>query len=238
MIANKTVSLVMPCRNESGHLEALIDSLPSFFDEIICVSNCSSDNTVEKGKTIERNNPRFKLLQDDRSAGKIGYGFAHMTGIAAAKSEIIVCADSDDTYPVEDTPAILAEMKHRDLTFASCSRYPDDGIPFKLQLGVRALNIEIMILYGFRIHDSLSGMWVFKRSVVPQLKLTEGDWNLSPQIKINAHKYLRRKYGEVKICQRVRQGETKQNYLRTGMRHMLWILKNRFVARDGLQKTD
>ena len=176
MIDGHSVSLVMPCRNESGHLADLIEEIPDFYDEIICVSNKSTDETVQVGRQIEKKNKKFRLLIDNRSAKGIGYGFAHMTGIAAAKNEYIVCADSDGTYPIEVFPQILEQMNVRNLSFVSGSRYPDKEIPPKLQLGVKILNCEIALLYWFRIHDSLSGMWVFRRDIVPELHLTEGDW--------------------------------------------------------------
>lgn len=238
MLSGSTVSLVMPCRNEAKHLARMVADIPDFYDEIICVSNKSSDDTVEVGREIERSNPRFEMLVDDRVASGIGYGFAHMTGINKAKSSIIVCADSDGTYPIEDLPRIMGVMKERGLSFASCSRYPDKNIPLKLQLGVKILNFEMFLLYAKVIHDSLSGMWVFERDVVPSLHLTEGDWNLSPQIKLNAHKYLGPRFGEVRIRQGIRFGETKQSYLKTGFGHLKWIFKNRFIQRKGIQPAD
>ena len=146
MLNGSTVSLVMPCRNEAKHLARMVADIPDFYDEIICVSNKSSDDTVKVGREIERSNPRFEMLVDDRVASGIGYGFAHMTGINKAKSSIIVCADSDGTYPIEDLPRIMGVMKERGLSFASCSRYPDKSIPLKLQLGVKILNFEMFLL--------------------------------------------------------------------------------------------
>ncbi|PKV07474.1 glycosyltransferase family 2 protein [Bifidobacterium asteroides] len=238
MLYGLTISLVMPCRNEAKHLARMVAAIPDFYDEIICVSNKSTDNTVAIGRQLEKLYPRFHLLVDDRAVSGIGYGFAHMTGISRAKSSIIVCADSDGTYPIEDLPRILGIMKNRSLVFASCSRYPDKNIPFTLQLGVKVLNLEIFFLYAIIIHDSLSGMWVFERSVVPSLHLTEGDWNLSPQIKLNAHKYLGDRFGEIKVTQRTRLGETKQSYVKTGLGHLKWIFKNRFTQREGIQSAD
>lgn len=238
MINGKTIALVMPCRNEGGHLQRLIDKVPSFFDEIICVSNKSTDNTVEVGQAIAQKNPRFVFLVDDRTAGGIGYGYAHMTGISHATCDYIVCADSDGTYPVDQTSELLETMQRRGLLFVSCSRYPDKSIPLKLQLGVKILNAEIALLYGFRISDSLSGMWVFSRDVVSSLHLTEGDWNLSPQIKLNAKKYLKNRFAEIKVVQRKREGETKQDYFKTGFAHLCWIAKNRFRSPRELQPAD
>ena len=238
MLDGRTVSLVMPCRNEAAFLEDLISEVPEFFDEVICVSNKSTDNTVEVGRRIESNEPRFKLLQDNRTADGIGYGFAHMTGINAASGDVIVCADSDGTYPVEDVPQLWHTMREIGVTFTSCTRYPDRGITFKLQFGVKILNIEIALLYGLRIHDSLSGMWIFTKDVKSRLHLTEGDWNLSPQIKLNAYELLGPKFKELKITQKIRYGETKQSYLKTGLKHLLWIATNRFVKRSNVQPCD
>ncbi len=238
MIGHYSISLVMPCRNEASHLESLIMDVPDYYDEILLVSNKSTDDTVSVGKNLEDRIPRLHLIVDDRSADGIGYGYAHMTGIDAATGDIIVCADSDGTYPIDRVPDILHEMSRRRLSFASCTRYPDPSIPHALQLGVRTLNCEIAVLYGFHLHDSLSGMWVFKREVVPQLHLTQGDWNLSPQIKLNAHKYLGKRFGEVKITQKIRLGETKQSYVKTGLHHLFWILSNRFHEPQEIQKPD
>ncbi|MBT1165570.1 glycosyltransferase family 2 protein [Bifidobacterium simiarum] len=230
MLGNHTLSLVMPCRNEEDHLATLIDTVPAYYDEIILVCNASTDGTYDLAQSLEAGNPRLQALRDDRTINGIGYGYAHMTGIAAATGDLIVCADCDGTYPIDDVPRILDDMTRRGLDFVSCSRYPADNIPWKLQLGVRTLNAEILMLYGLRIHDSLSGMWVFRRDVAPELQLSEGDWNLSPQIKLNAYRYLGRRFGEVHIRQRVRSGSSKQRYLVTGLRHLAWIAKNRLVG--------
>lgn len=227
-VQSKTVSLVMPCRNECANLEIIFNGIPDFVDEIICVSNRSTDGTYEEGIELQKRYPKLRMLKDDRSINGIGYGFAHLTGLNAATGDIVVCSDADGTYPIEDTPRIMLEMGKRKLLAVSCSRYPDKNIPIKLQLGVKLLNLEIFLLYGYIIHDSLSGMWVFHREVIQELKLTAGDWNLSPQVKLNAKKYLHNQFAEIKILQKQRIGETKQNYFETGIRHVLWILKNRF----------
>lgn len=218
----------MPCRNECENLSVIFDMIPDFVDEVICVSNKSTDGTYEYGLELMNKYPKLKMLRDDRALNGIGYGFAHLTGMDAATSDIVVCADADGTYPLEDVPSILDEMKRRNLRVVSCCRYPDKEIPRKLQLGVKILNTEMLVFYGYVIHDSLSGMWVFDHEVIPTLKLTEGDWNLSPQVKLNGKKYLKDQFAEIKIKQKQRVGETKQNYIETGIRHALWILKNRF----------
>jgi hypothetical protein len=55
-----------------------------------------------------------------------------------------------------------------------------------------------------------------------------GDWNLSPQIKLNAACNPNIRFTEYSIKQRLRKGETKQDYFKTGFSHAFWIFKNRF----------
>jgi glycosyltransferase involved in cell wall biosynthesis len=227
----KKISLVIPCRNEGYHLKEVIDSIPANIDEIIIVSNKSTDNTVEVGKNIAKENPRIIVLEDNRTLNGIGYGYAHMTGIAAATGDFIMGGDGDATYPFEDADTVIEFMEKQNLDFVSCNRYPvpkDVKIPFKLQLGVNLLNWEIRILYGLKIKDTLSGMWIFRREIKDKLNLTMGDWNLSPQIKLNAALNPEIRFVEYPIKQKIRLGETKQNYFKTGFSHACWIFFNRF----------
>ena len=239
MIGNLYISLVMPCRNEEAHLGNPIKSVPDFFDEIILVENRSTDDTYRVAKSLENRMPKLRVLKDDRTHGGIGYGYAHITGIGAATGDIIVCADCDGTYPIEDVPRLLRSMLEQGCAFATCSRYPDSSITLMHRLGVTTLNLEILVLYGLKLCDSLSGMWIFLKDVIPRLKLTEGDWNLSPQIKINAHKHCGELFCELPVRQaRGRLGQTKQSYWRTGIRHAMWIACNRVHERQGLLPTD
>lgn len=231
MINNKKTSLVLPCRNEGSHLKEVLALVPDVVDEIILVSNKSTDNTVENAKKLQTNEPRLVILEDNRTLGGIGYGYAHMSGIEAATGDIIIGADGDGTYPLHDIEKIAGYMLENKYGFISCNRYPlQNGvkIPFKLQLGVNILNWEIKLLYGVPIKDALSGMWFIDKNIRDELKLTMGDWNLSPQIKINAARNKNIKFTEYSIAQESRLGETKQNYFKTGFSHAMWILTNRF----------
>jgi glycosyltransferase involved in cell wall biosynthesis len=227
MYKNKRVTVCFPCRNEAGHLKEVIAKVPSFVDEIIIISNNSSDNTVAVARKLG-----LKAIEDNRTIDGIGYGFAHITGIHNATGDIIVGADGDATYPIEDLASIIDRLLDEELDFISCNRYPlQDGtkIPFKLRAGVWMLNTEVRLLYGKKIQDILSGMWVFRSSVRDELNLTMGEWNLSPQIKINAAVSPAIAFAEYSIGQHQRLGESHQNYFKTGFSHAVWILKNRFT---------
>lgn len=226
MYRNKRITVCFPCRNEASHIEEVVKRVPDFVDEIIVISNNSSDNTVEVARKLG-----VKAYEDNRTIGGIGYGFAHMTGIKNATGDLIVGADGDATYPIERLSEIIDFLLDESYDFVSCNRYPlQKGvrIPFKLRFGVGLLNLEVRLLYGKKINDILSGMWVFKKEVVSDLRLTMGEWNLSPQIKLNALTSPRIKFSEYSIAQHQRMGSSHQNYFKTGLSHLLWICKNRF----------
>jgi len=228
MYRNKKISLCLPCRNEAGHLHEVVKRVPKFVDEVIVISNASKDDTVEVAKKL-----KLKAYEDNRTIGGIGYGFAHMTGIANATGDLIVAADGDATYPIEDLDKILDFLIDKKLDFVSCNRYPlqpGTKIPLKLQLGVNTLNWEVRLLYGKKINDILSGMWVFRREVKDKLALTMGEWNLSPQIKLNAMRHPEIAFSEYSIAQHQRLGESKQAHYKTGFQHLWWIFLNRFGA--------
>lgn len=232
MYRNKRVSVCLPCRNEGKHLKSFVKRIPDFVDEVIVISNRSTDDTVAKAKELG-----LRVYEDNRHIKGIGYGFAHITGIKHAKGDIVVGADGDSTYPIEALAEIIDSLLDNKLDFISCNRYPlqkGTEIPLKLRLGVWTLNTEVKILYGFKIKDILSGMWVFRRSAIRKLNLTKGDWNLSPQIKLNAAQHPEIAFSEYSIVQHQRSGSSHQQHFKTGLSHLWWIFKNRF--RNTLQK--
>ncbi len=241
MYRDLRISVCLPCRNEAGHLKEVLAKVPKFVDEIVVISNKSKDNTVEVAKKLGA-----KAYEDNRTIGGIGYGFAHITGIQKATGDIIVGADGDATYPVENLAKVIDHLIDNNLDFVSCNRYPlqdNTKIPFILRFGVWALNTEVRMLHRKKINDILSGMWVFKSSIKDQLQLTMGDWNLSPQIKINAATNPAIAFSEYSIAQHRRMGESHQNYFKTGFNHAMWILKDRFsrssiAPATGSQKTE
>jgi len=229
MFRNKKIAVCLPARNESGHLEKIAKTMPKCVDEIVVVSNRSFDTTISELQDI--NIKRLKLVVDDRTIDGIGYGFAHMAAMENTDADILISADADMTYPVEDIEEIVTYFVDNNYDFITCTRYPVDKqtkIPFKLQLGVNVLNWETRLLYGFAAQDILSGMWVLTKDASQKLDLRMGGWNLSPEIKIKAFQHPLIRYGEYHIRQKTRAGETKQNYFKTGFDHLLWILLNRF----------
>jgi glycosyltransferase involved in cell wall biosynthesis len=231
MYRDRAVTVYFPCRNEEEHLRDVIAEVPVFVDETIVVSNRSTDGTVDLAKELG-----LTVIEDDRTSGGIGYGYAHMTGLAASSGDLIVGADADGTYPVKELSAVLDHLLDNELDFVSCNRYPVQAgtrIPWRLRAGVRLLNWETRFLFGRRVNDILSGMWVLRAEARDHLQLTAGDWNMSPAIKVQAMRNPAIRFGEFPIVQHRRLGTSHQHYLSTGLSHAGFLLKARLGTYSG-----
>ncbi len=222
MIKNQKISVIIPVRNEESSIADVIKSIPQYVDEVIVVNNGSTDNTVAISKSAGA-----IVLDEPRTLGGIGYGYAHITGINHASGDFVVALDGDGTYPANRIREIVEDMINSNIDFVSCSRYPlmQKSVVSKIrQFGVKVLNLEVRILYNYNIQDTLSGMWVFKRDVKDLLSLTMGDWNFSPEIKLSAIMNPLVTFKEVHIEHFDRIGDSVQNIWKTGLSHLLYIL--------------
>ena len=228
MLRNKTISLIIPCKNEEKILPETIKNIPSYVDEIIVVDNGSTDNSArvasEAGAIV---------VKEPRKLNGIGYGYAHIKGIESSTGDYIFAMDADDTYPSYQIKEIVEYMEDSAVEVVSCNRLPlkDSEVISKIRrLGIHILNIEIALLYGFQIKDTLTGMWGMRRSALPKLNLRMGDWNLSPEVKVAAITNKDIVFAEYHIDHFAREKEpSKQKIWKTGLSHFMYILKRRFT---------
>lgn len=234
MIRKKTISLIIPCRNEEKALRAMFRKMPSYIDEVVVVDNNSTDRTAEVAKA---NGAR--VFKETRQINGIGYGFAHQTGMKKASGDFVVTLDGDDTYPLRKIKGIINFMEKDDLDFVSCNRLPLDenqAINPIRQLGIYILDLWIALLYGYYFKDILTGMWAMRREVIDKLRVGSGDWNFSPEIKLAALVNKEIKFGEYHIPYKLRLGESKLKIWRTGINHFFFILNRRFTVDNPLSK--
>ena len=70
---------------------------------------------------------------------------------------------------------------------------------FKHKLGNLILSLAMSILYFRWVRDSQSGMWVFRRSILKEMKLVSDGMAFSEEIKIEALKSNRVRFAEISI---------------------------------------
>lgn len=224
MLHNKTISLVIPCKNEERALDHLLKKIPSCVDEVLVVDNNSSDSTRQ---VAQRHGAR--VLTEKRTHNGIGYGYAHQLGLKKATGDYVITMDGDGTYPISAIKQAISITIREDLDVLLCSRFPlrnPKAVSLTRRLGVFILNTEASLLFASRITDILSGMWVVKKSAKKHLFLSEGGWDFSPEIKLAALLHPQIKTAELHIHHSYRKGgESKQQIWNTGFGHLFFIFR-------------
>jgi len=215
------ISVVIPCYNEEDGIRSVIESMPSYVDEIVVVDNNSTDRTGE----IARSLGAVVVFQPVK-----GYGAAYQAGLPAATGDVIATLDGDGTYPADEISILVDALEDRKLDFISGARFPlrnGDAMNFSNKVGNMVLTLTTMLLWFRPLRDSQSGMWVFRRSVLPKLRLTSNGMPLSEEIKIEAIEKLGRRFAEVGIDYRPRIGEVKLQKWRDGWLNLSFLFRKR-----------
>ena len=156
-----TVSVVVPARNEAGHIDELMARIPEMGagTEIIFVEGNSTDDTWGAIKRAMAGHPQrnCKLL---KQSGK-GKGDAVRTGFDAAAGDILMILDADITVPPEDLPRFYDVLASGRGEFANGVRlvYPmqDDAMRFTNLIGNKFFSLAFGWLLGQSIRDTLCG---------------------------------------------------------------------------------
>jgi hypothetical protein len=222
MYKGQRITVIIPCLNEEQGLESVMRRMPEFVDEVIVVDNGSTDRTSDIarafGAQVIRENVR-------------GYGRSYKTGFASATGDLIVTLDGDHSYPPDAISYLLEAFLHLEVDFLNASRFPvrdPQAMSLKHKLGNLVLSFAMSMLYFRWVRDSQSGIWVFRRSIIPNMKLVADGMAFSEEIKIEALKSNRVRFAEISILYTSRLGEIKLNPWRDGFYNLWFLVKKRF----------
>ena len=129
MATKPLCSVVMPVYNAEKFIEKTLQSVinQTIKDiEIICVDDCSKDNSVEIIKEYQKKDDRIILLQNEINS-KVSQ--TRNNGINAAKSDWIALLDSDDAWEPTFLEKVMQRQKETggQLISTSCKFMDDDG---------------------------------------------------------------------------------------------------------------
>jgi glycosyltransferase involved in cell wall biosynthesis len=221
MYHGNRISVVIPCYNEEEGIRLVLEQMPALVDEVVVVDNASSDQTAAVARSLGA-----RVVFE----GRKGYGRAYKTGFAAARGDIIVTMDGDGTYPPDSVPLLLYVLVEEKLDFMTARRwYSKSGAtksPIRL-LGNAILSGTMMGLFFKFIIDSQSGMWVFRREILPLLSLTSDSMALSEEIKVEAFSHPKIRALEMPIYYGDRVGESKLNLWRDGFGNLFFLFRKR-----------
>ncbi len=156
-----TVSVVVPCRNERGTIQALVERLPLLgaSTEIIFVEGGSTDNTREEiTRVIKLFGDRTIHLLDQTGHGK---GDAVRAGFEYATGQVLMILDADLSVPPEDLPRFLNALISRKGELINGSRLvygmESDAMRFLNLCANFFFAHQFSWILGQRIKDTLCG---------------------------------------------------------------------------------
>ena len=220
-----SVSILVPCRNEKGNIEAAISRTPIFGtkQEFIFVEGHSTDGTYEEIERIIKEFPN-KDIKLYKQQGK-GKGDAVRFGFAHANAEVLMILDADLTVPPEDLPKFYQAIKSNKGEFINGCRliYPmeHDAMRFLNLVANKFFGLFFTWLLGQRFKDTLCGTKVILKRHYDELAANRsyfgnfdpfGDFDLIfGAVKLNLKiielpiHYKNRQYGSTQI-QRFKHG--------------------------------
>lgn len=220
-----SVSVVIPCRNEAGHIDPLVSRLPPLpvGSEFLFVEGGSKDDTEAKIRAAIERHPQLPLRLL-KQTGK-GKGDAVRLGFTQARGDVLLILDSDMGVAPEDIPKFVTALVRGKAEFVNGSRlvYPMDGHAMRFLNLIANKGFALLFgwLLGQQVRDTLCGTKVLYREDyerIAQNRAYFGDFDpfgdfdllfgaarLNLQIVDLAIRYHERTYGETNIS-RFRHG--------------------------------
>ena len=231
---NLKVSIVIPTLNEEAGIGATLDAIDQdafaargWTLELLVVDAVSTDKTKQEA---ERRGAR--VVVEPRKC----YGRAYKRGFAEATGDVLVTGDADGTYPFDRAHEYVGLLVDGGLDFVNCDRYADlakGAMSAKHRFGNWVLSSTARALFGIRLRDSQSGMWVIRRSALPRLdveRMADG-MAFSQEIKIEAIRRLGDRFREVPAALRPRLGTPVLASWRDGLGNLRALYAWRFRPR-------
>lgn len=164
-----SVSVVVPCRNERGNIEAAVTRTPKLgtHTELIFVEGNSTDDTAAEIKRVIAQYPDrdIKLIPQGDGRGK---GDAVRKGFAAAQGDVLMILDADLTVEPEELPKFYDALVRGHGEYLQGSRlvYPMEkqAMRFLNMLGNKFFSLAFSWLLEQRLKDTLCGTKVLFRA--------------------------------------------------------------------------
>lgn len=180
--SNSEISVVIPCYNEQDALPYLANTLRSVESELadagynanfIFVDDCSKDDTFNLLKELFGSSKNVRIIQHETNKG-VAAGI--MTGLRAAKTDIVCSMDCDCTYDPHELVKMLP-LLGKEVDLVTASPYHNNGgvrnVPsWRLFLSRGASFLYRRVLRS-KLDTYTSCFRVYRRSAFADIELIE-----------------------------------------------------------------
>ncbi len=225
------IKVIIPAFNEANSIGRVIADIPKHVNEVIVVSNNSTDKTIaiaeSAGATVLEENQR-------------GYGYACLKGLAyikesLVKPDIIVFLDGDYSDYPEYLDAIVRPIIKCDVDLvigARAKELREDGSMTTPQIFGNWLATRLMKLFFKSRFTDLGPFRAIKYDTLLSLEMEDKTYGWTVEMQLKALKQ-RLAYTEVKVPYRNRIGVSKisgtlKGAIFAGVKILGWIFKYSF----------
>ena len=233
---SQLIKVIIPAYNEQDSIAHVIKDIPAIVNEIIVVSNNSTDSTEENAKKAGAT-----VLQENRK----GYGFACLKGMEyiasttlsdpSQKPDIVVFLDGDYSDYPEQLTEIVAPIINDNIDFvigARVKRLREQGSMTPQQVFGNWLATFLMKLFFGAKFTDLGPFRAIKYDKLLALKMEDKTygWTVEMQLKALKQKFT---YVEIPMKYRNRIGVSKvsgtvKGSIMAGVKILGWIFKYSF----------
>ncbi|MGB4400450.1 MAG: glycosyltransferase family 2 protein [Daejeonella sp.] len=227
----KRIKVIIPAYNEEKSIAHVIFEIPELVEEIIVVSNKSTDSTIENAKMAGAT-----VLSEDRA----GYGNACLKGInyislQKVKPDIVVFLDGDYSDYPEELVKLVAPIIDNDIDFVIGARVKhlrEDGSMTPQQIFGNWLATFLMrCLFSSKFTD-LGPFRAIKYDKLVELQMIDKTYGWTVEMQLKALKQGL-SYIEIPVRYRKRIGVSKvsgtvRGTVMAGIKIIGWIAKYSF----------
>ena len=225
------IKVIIPAYNEAESIPLVIKDIPSIVDEVIVVSNNSTDDTE-----INAKNAGATVLVEKQK----GYGYAclkGMTYIAEQKNkpDIVVFLDGDYSDYPEELTKIVEPILEDNIDFVVGARVKElreDGSMTTPQIFGNWLATSLMRLFFNSTFNDLGPFRAIKYDKLLSLKMEDKTYGWTVEMQLKALKQ-KLSYREIPVNYRNRIGVSKvsgtiKGAIFAGIKILTWIFKYSF----------
>jgi len=222
------INVIIPAYNEANSIAHVIKDIPSIVDEIIVISNNSTDATEENAKGAGAT-----VLTENNK----GYGYACLKGMdyianKIDKPDIIVFLDGDYSDYPEELSKIVAPIIEKDIDFvigARVKRLREEGSMTVPQIFGNWLATSLMTLFFGAKFTDLGPFRAIKYDKLLALNMVDKTYGWTVEMQLKAIKQ-KLSYTEVPVNYRNRIGVSKvsgtvKGAIFAGVKILGWIFK-------------
>ncbi|CAM1359308.1 Glycosyl transferase family 2 [Tenacibaculum sediminilitoris] len=228
---NLLIKVIIPAYNEQDSIVHVINDIPSLVNEVIVISNNSTDNTEVNAK-----NAGATVLTEDRK----GYGYACLKGMEYIikqneKPDVIVFLDGDYSDYPEQLTELVAPIINDDIDFvigARVQRLREKGSMTPQQVFGNWLATSLMKLFFGATFTDLGPFRAIRYDKLLALNMEDKTygWTVEMQLKALKQKLT---YTEIPMKYRNRIGVSKvsgtvKGSILAGIKILGWIFKYSF----------